>query len=209
MRMWKNRCLQNVFFNSKGYYTFEFKIVAVMQSFLGASSMMMGGKRLYLGSWIEGTNFQRNVIPFVSIWVQFYDVTHSYWTSEGIRMLARAVGKPITMDAPTAKLEPMRYARVLVEVSYKSPKPDFIWVPVKSDEDGSIVKVKVQVLYFTMPLSCSLCACYGHSLARCVKNPERVEKKDSSVDKGTTRAHPEHSVAQRTPVATRSTSRAL
>ena len=190
LKMWKNRGLLNVYFNSKGYYTFEFKTEDEMKSFLGASSMMMGGKRMYLGAWIEGTNFQRNVIPFVSIWVQFSDVPHSYWTAEGIRMLARAVGKPITLDAPTAKLEPMRYARVLVEVSYKSPKPDFIWVPVISDEDGSIVKVKVQVLYSAMPLSCSLCACYGHSLARCTKNPNKV--KDPSSDKGSTKAPPAH-----------------
>ncbi|KAL1826880.1 hypothetical protein ACET3Z_005292 [Daucus carota] len=35
-----------------------------------------------------------------------------------------------------------------------------------------------------------LCACYGHSLARCTKNPNKV--KDPSSDKGSTRAPPAH-----------------
>ena len=124
---------------------------------IGSNSVNIGGKRLYLGPWSDGSQFKRNAIKSISTWIRLIDVPHSYWSIEGLGNIAKVVGKPICLDNQTAQLNPMKFAGVLVQLKYGSNYPRGVWVPVINEEDGSIVKVKVGIEYSAVPQSCKFC----------------------------------------------------
>ena len=170
-KLWKNLGLLKVYFSSKGYYTFKFNTVEEKDFVLGQYTAQMGGKTLYLRPWMEGSKFQRNSIDRVPCWIKLVDVPQSYWSASGLSHIAQAVGTPLKFDVATARLEPIKFAGVQVELQYSSPKPDIVWVPILHS-DGSSEKLKVEIVYPRLPSSCSICKAFGHSLARCPKNPD-------------------------------------
>ena len=175
MKLWSNNGLKNVYYNSKGYYTFRFETEAEMKKAMALRSLQIGGKRLYLAPWTDGASFQKNVIKKVSTWIKLVDVPHSYWTREGLKHIASAVGTPLTLDNQTATLNPMKYAGVLVEIQYECAYPKAVWVPVIDDDSGEVVKVRVGIDYSSVPQSCSYCRAFGHYDSRCEKNPSYVK----------------------------------
>lgn len=102
------------------------------------------------------------------------DVPHSYWSREGLTFIAKAVGIPLKFDENTVRVEPLRFSSVQVMLSYSSPRPDFIWVPLE-DECGNSELVKVSFVYPQLPYSCSHCKAFGHSFSRCVHNPNATK----------------------------------
>ena len=170
-KMWGNMGLQNVFFSSKGYFTFKFGSVEEMEKVLALNSVNIGGKRLYLGPWSDGSQFKRNAIKSISTWIRLIDVPHSYWSVEGLGNIAKVVGKPICLDNQTALLNPMKFAGVMVQLKYGTSYPKAVWVPVINEDDGSIVKVKVGIEYSAVPQSCKFCQAFGHPESKCESNP--------------------------------------
>ena len=116
--LWGNLGLQNVFFSSKGYFTFKFGTIEEMEAVLSLNSVNIGGKRLYLGPWTDGSQFKRNAIKSISTWVKLVDVPHSYWSVEGLGTIAKVIGKPLSLDKQTALLNPMKFAGVLIQLQY-------------------------------------------------------------------------------------------
>ena len=168
---WKSKGLKNVYYSSKGYFTFKFSIVEEKDAILRFNSIQVGEKTMYLQNWVEASQFKKNVINRIPCWIRLLDVPQSYWSPTGITIIAKAVGTPLQFDDATAKFEPIKYAGVQVELFYDAPRPGFVWVPVLKP-DGSTENIKVEVLYPLLPYSCSLCKAFGHSLARCTDNPE-------------------------------------
>lgn len=171
MKLWGNLGLAKVFFNSKGYYTFKFNTIVEKDKILALNVRNIGGKPLYLLPWIEGSNFQRNVLRSVPTWIRLIDVPHSYWSHEVLGYIASAVRKPLKLDVQTEKLEPMKFTGVQVHLLYAFHRPAFVCGSILSDVDGSEVKVKVLVEYAQLPLSCSICEAFGQSDSKCAKNP--------------------------------------
>lgn len=172
MKLWMNQGLQDVFYSSKGYFTFKFATEGDMKKVLSLNSIQIGGKRLYLAPWTDGATFQRNVLPSISTWIRLVDVPHSYWSWDGLGSIAKAVGKPLNLDKQTALLNPMKYAGVLVDLKFGAPCPKSVWVPTINENDGTIVNMKVDIEYSAVPRSCKFCKAFGHSDAYCAKNPE-------------------------------------
>lgn len=128
---------------------------------------------MFLKPWSEGANFKRNIIDKVLCWIRLVDVPDIFWCKEGLSSIASTVGKPMKFDAATAKFEPMKYAGVQVELSYSGLRPDFVRVPLPNSNE----EAKIEIQYGELPYSCSLCCAFGHSLSRCINNPDRVVKK--------------------------------
>lgn len=126
---------------------------------------------MFLMPWMEGSKFRKNVITRVPCWVRFADVPHSFWTRKGLTSIAKTVGKPLQLDVATAKLDPMKYARIQIDLEYGAPRPDYTWVQILNC-DGEEEKLKIEIEYPQLPYSCSLCRAFGHSLSRCTNNPE-------------------------------------
>lgn len=126
---------------------------------------------------MEGSKFKRNVIDKIPAWIRLVDVPHSYWSKEGLSLIALAVGKPLKFDDLTARFEPIKFTGIQIEFIYTAPRPDFIWVPIL-DCDENEENIKVEIQYTQIPYSCSLCPAFGHSLARCMNNPDAVKPKN-------------------------------
>ena len=142
-----------------------------MEAVLSLNSVNIGGKRLYLGPWTDGSQFKRNAIKSISTWVKLVDVPHSYWSVEGLGTIAKVIGKPLSLDKQTALLNPMKFAGVLIQLQYGTKYPKGIWVPVINEENGSIVNVKVGIEYSAVPQSCCYCQAFGHPESKCEYNP--------------------------------------
>lgn len=171
-KLWKNKGLSKVYYSSKGYFTFRFNQVHEKDAVLSLNTAVMGGKTLYLQPWMEGSKFKKNVVTKVPCWLRLVDVPHSYWSRAGLSSIARGVGKPLKFDEATARFEPLKYASVQVELEYGGHRPDYAWVDVVCK--GVKDREKVKILYPQLPYSCSLCKAFGHSLARCLNNPDAV-----------------------------------
>lgn len=186
-KLWGNAGLKDVFFSSKGYYTFEFDSENEMKAVLGLNSVAIGGKSLYLGPWIDGSQFQKNFVPSITTWVKFIDVPHSLWSWGGLGSIAKGIGKPLALDAQTMKLKPMKYAGVLIDLRYRDKYPKDVWVSVINDNTGERVEERIGIEYSALPQSCSHCKAFGHPLARCSLKPTEVVKSVSDVLDGITR----------------------
>lgn len=94
------------------------------------------------------------------------------------------MGTLLSLDKQTSLLNPMKYAGVLIDLKYDSPRPKVIWVSVISEFDKSMDNVMVGVEYSALPQSCSIYRASGHSTTRCLKNlaytPELTQSKQDS-----------------------------
>lgn len=174
LSMWRKKGLQNVYHNSKGYFTFRFGNIEEMQYVLRLNSVQIGGRTLYLQPWMESCEFKRNVIEKMTCWIKLGEVPPTYWSCDGLTMISGLIGKPLMFDEITSQFQPLKYARVQIELEYSAPMPPFVWVLViNSRGEEDILRVEVE--YSQLPFSCILCKAFGHSLARCNDNPEREQ----------------------------------
>lgn len=97
LQMWKSKGLSRVYYNSKGYFTFRFEKVEEMKAILGLNSVQLGGRTLYLKPWMEGSAFKRNVIDKVPCWIKLGEVPPSYWSRDGLTMIAQFIGRPLKL----------------------------------------------------------------------------------------------------------------
>lgn len=105
-----------------------------MKQVLYMNSVTIGGQRMYLSSWIEWSQFKRDLVHNVFVWIKLVDVPHSYWSWESIGNIVKAIGRPLTLDVQTATFNPMKYAGVLMDLRYAT-YPSSIWVHVLNDLD--------------------------------------------------------------------------
>ncbi|XP_074331919.1 uncharacterized protein LOC141668805 [Apium graveolens] len=159
----------------------------------------MGGKTLYLKPWMEGSEFKRNVIEKVPFWIKLSEVPPTYWTRDGLSMIAGRIGRPLKFDEITGQFEPLKFARVQIELSYSAPRPPYVLVPT-INSSGIEEYQRVEIEYSQLPYSCSLCKAFGHSLAICADNPEREipqakkpkthSRKNNSTSQNTSNTYP-------------------
>lgn len=168
-KVWGNLGLKNVFEYPKGFYTFQFAAEYEKENVLADGPYLLRGKVLFVQPWMEGVRFRRDSIGSVPIWVKFYNVPLSYWTMDGLRYIAKAIGKFIALDKTTALLMPMKFARICIHLSAASIRPKFVMVPALHCGDLSMLQVRVSIEYVFVPHSCSRCQVFGHSLAKCSK----------------------------------------
>lgn len=146
--------------------------VEEMLAVLGQNSVQLGGRTLYLKPWAESCEFRRNVIEKFLCWIKLLDVPPTYWSLSELTMIAELICRPLKFDEISRHLQPLKYARVQVELEYAALRPPHVWVPIinsKGEED----KLKVDVGYSQLPYSGSICKSFGHSLVRCLHNPNR------------------------------------
>ncbi|KAL8103368.1 hypothetical protein AgCh_027799 [Apium graveolens] len=79
----------------------------------------------------------------------------------------------------TSHFEPLKFSRVHVELAYSAPRSSHVWVLIING-DGIVENMKVEVIYSALPFSCNLCKVFGHSLARCINNPEIVKNRQEA-----------------------------
>lgn len=166
-KLWDKFGLQKVFLQDKGLFIFKFSAPEERVNVLALRPWYVSNKLFCLKRWKEGMDFQSEACSNAPVWVKFHNVPLSYLSASGLSYLASGIGKPLSVDKLTKKLEPMNFARMCVELSSTSAFPSSLDVIVL-DEDSKLEKVVVvKVEYQNRPQLCSHCKTFWHSLVRC------------------------------------------
>lgn len=166
-KWWSSFGLQKVILHEKGYFLFKFDSVAHRDEALAGGPKHVASKLLLLQQWREGVNFSNASVASIPLWVKFSNIPLSYWTSNGLSYIASSIGRPIAIDDTTAKLDPLPFARICVEVKADSNFPKSINVAIIGEDGLSYVPVAVD--YQSKPPICSSCKIFGHSTSKCPK----------------------------------------
>ncbi|MBY3556097.1 DUF4283 domain-containing protein, partial [Modestobacter lapidis] len=144
-----------------------------------SGSKHVASKPLLLQLWKEGIDFANAEISLLPIWVKFTNVPLTYWSNIGLNYIASSIGRPISVDDTTAKLDPLPFARMCVEVSADFSFPSSIKVAILVDD--TIKYASVGVEYQSKPHVCSSCKVFGHSLTKCPKKAKAWVPKNTIV----------------------------
>lgn len=83
--------------------------------------------------------------------------------------MASGIGKPLFTDKITAKLDPMPFARICVEMHVTSKFSETLSVAVMNENSEELTFEEVRLEYQNRPTSCPSCLTFGHSKLKCTK----------------------------------------
>lgn len=108
------------------------------------------------------------------------------WSTKGISAIASRLGRPIIMDAMTAKMCTQGkgrtgYARVLVEVEAKKGFQDTVDIHYRDSNNATSIIKYVKVKYMWKPQVCEACSVFGHNCQKKngIVNMEGAEKNEA------------------------------
>lgn len=172
-RLWGHLGLLKVFLHEKGYYVFKFDTVANRDNILASGPWSFASRVMILQPWKERVDFAKEACSRLPIWVKLYGTPMSYLSSQGLSYIASGIGRPLFADETISQYNPMKFARLCIEVNLSSSFPSSLFVVVwdNSSQEDRFVEIKVE--YQNRPPSCSHCKTFGHSFTRCSKaNPQ-------------------------------------
>ncbi|XP_030479597.2 uncharacterized protein LOC115696849 [Cannabis sativa] len=117
-----------------------------------------------LKPWDPNTNFKKEDVKCVPIWVQLEDLELKYWGQRSLFKIVGQIGKPLMEDAITKDRERLSYVRVLIEVQMDQQLPNLIEFENEYDFNTSVC-----VKYEWRPITCSHCSGVGNSAEECKK----------------------------------------
>ena len=171
---WKKFGLQHISQKDERTFIFRFSDVGGITSVLSTGTWYVEKRPLLVYAW--GTT--PGSISHMPLWVRFDRVPDSYWTREGLSCLGSAIGKPLTADDLTKKLEILPFAKLCVDYNIGDALPTKLNVEVLEPNSDKVVLHEVLVSYPHMPVVCNGCRSLGHLIGACPKTVRKwVEKK--------------------------------
>src|SRR5436190_21273487 len=131
---------------------------------------MYDGRLMILKQWTPASTFDTDVLSSLPLWIRIPSLPLKIWSKQAISELCSAIGKPIQLDALTAKHERLLYARALVEVSASKPPPSEIDIIIEGTE------YKLPIEYERIPPHCDKYFSFGHVAASCISTQIWVPK---------------------------------
>jgi len=146
--------------------------------------ILMQNKLFILKPWNPEVGNVCGSIRVVPVWVQFHNIPIFAWSHLGINWLACRLGRLVCMDDSTEKLERLRYAKCLIEVTPDNELVDSFEVRLV---DGGTQRIEVRYLW--KPDVCTTCKVFGHPTEQCapaskVKSSEDVQIAEKEINCG-------------------------
>lgn len=160
---WKKFGLQHVSQKDERTFIFRFADVDGMHSVLATGTWYLEKRPLLVHRW----GSPPGSIQHMPLWVRFDRVPDSYWTQEGLSYLSSAIGKPLTADELTRKLEIVPFAKMCVDYNIGDDLPSKIEVEVLDPLTGNVNIQEVLVSYPHRPNVCTGCKSLGHLVGAC------------------------------------------
>lgn len=196
-KLWLHLGFLKMYMVKKGFYVFKFNSELDRNKILAAGPWHFKRNQIILQPWYEGIKLEKTGFSKLPLWVKIHDIPFSYWTSiNGLCYVASGVGKPLQLDHITAKLDPMPYAKMLIEVDASVALPSTLNVAVLNSDGITESLIESKVEYFNKPSQCSVCHVFGHSLAKCPKRPPQANQASQPP------SHPTATWVQKSPSAT-------
>ncbi|GAA0169897.1 hypothetical protein LIER_24279 [Lithospermum erythrorhizon] len=83
----------------------------------------------------------RKCIESLPIWIKLPGLALEHWDMEMLSWIVSAVGKPLCLDVPTAKMVRFSFTRVCVEISTEATLPKMVKL---SDELGRVMEQEIE-----------------------------------------------------------------
>ncbi|KAK1369730.1 hypothetical protein POM88_035822 [Heracleum sosnowskyi] len=122
---WKEKGLVGVSQKNPNRFIFKFVTEVDMNNVLARGTWYFDRQPMVFCAW--GNTVGIGTIKSMPLWVKLHNLLDYYWTEEGLSHVASAIGPPV-VDALTAQLNPLPFARVCVTYSYGDPLLDTIAV---------------------------------------------------------------------------------
>lgn len=163
MNSWKKYGLQHVSQKEERTFVFRFGDNGGMNSVLSVGTWYIEKRPLLVHAW----GSTPGNITHMPLWVRFDKVPDSYWTREGLSCLGSAIGKPLSADELTKKLEIIPFAKLCVDYTIGDALPTKLQVEVLEPHSDKVALHEVLVSYPNMPTVCSGCRSLGHLIGAC------------------------------------------
>uniref|UniRef100_A0A803PA00 DUF4283 domain-containing protein n=1 Tax=Cannabis sativa TaxID=3483 RepID=A0A803PA00_CANSA len=163
-RIWRDK-VDRVKMFSYGIFLIRFHSIEVRDQILNGGYIFFNRRSIIMKPWDPNTNFKKEDVKCVPIWIQLEDLKLKYWGQKSLFKIVRQLGKPLMVDSVTKERERLNYPRILIEVLMDQHMPDMLEF---ENEFGSNTSVGIK--YEWKPVSCSHRFSVGHSAADCKKN---------------------------------------
>lgn len=195
---WLRFGLQHISQKDAKTFIFRFKDDGGMNSVLSYGTWYLEKRPLIVHAW----GSTPGSISHMPLWVRFDNVPDAYWTREGLSCLSSAIGKPLTADELTCKLEILPFAKLCVDYKIGDYLPSKLDVEVL-DPNSEVVHIhEVLVSYPIRPTVCTGCKSLGHLVGACPTTVRKwVEKSHPKSDSKHDSSKPEHPVPTDIPTA--------
>ncbi|KAI0524922.1 hypothetical protein KFK09_004312 [Dendrobium nobile] len=165
-RAWNPKGSVELLSLNDGFFLFKFSAPEDYQTAWAGGPWFFFGRPFILQQWSPKFKPKRDEFSSIPIWIKIVDLPLAVWNPNGISKIASFIGRPLAVDALTARKTRLTYARVCVLVSGNSPLPEEI--PVCLDGDD----VSLKVIYDWKPTPCTGCGSIVHPSSLCHVNPQ-------------------------------------
>ncbi|KAK1360653.1 hypothetical protein POM88_045127 [Heracleum sosnowskyi] len=114
-RQWLHLGFVKLYVVKKGFFIFKFNSELERNQILAGGPWHFKRNQIFLQPWYEGKKLEKSGFSKLPIWIKIHDIPCSYWNTKGLSYVASGIGDPLQLDPITAKLEPLPYAKILVE----------------------------------------------------------------------------------------------
>ncbi|CAI9274214.1 unnamed protein product [Lactuca saligna] len=170
--MWKKYGLEEVMVNDEGIYFFRFSSEQGLLSVLEGGVWMIFDSALIIRRWTTCVSSVKDQHDKIPVWVKIYYVPLEYWNGTGLSHIAWEIGKPLDVDAHTAKMCQEHWGRpafmrILIEMSAAKEWLKEVLIYSSDLTIGERIPSKCKIEYAWNPSKCSHCKVYGHSDSKC------------------------------------------
>ncbi|XP_043720923.1 uncharacterized protein LOC122668422 [Telopea speciosissima] len=177
MKRWGLREDVNLRSIGKGFIIFNFENEDDMVAIWRKSLIRVDGQLLRFQPWRKDFTTQEQVITHRLQWIRLPHLPQEYWHEEILLSIAKAVGRPITIDKRTRDSFYGHFARVCVDVDESIPRVEEVYVEREQEGTSDLFVFKQPVIYEDPPTRCPVCHKFGHRREACPdQNLENTEE---------------------------------
>ncbi|XP_042521289.1 uncharacterized protein LOC122094754 [Macadamia integrifolia] len=165
----------------KGYVIFQFRCEGDKAAIWRRTPLRVRGQLIRLQHWRPDFNIHEKNSFTKLVWVRFPDLPLEYWHDNVLLSIAKAVGRPVTLDNHTRQGILGYFARVLVEVDSSEAATRVEEVQVERFEPGTtkIFGFRQRVIYEDNCAKCGFCKRMGHQVNNCRLKKMEDEKQSA------------------------------
>lgn len=179
-KMWSVKGLLTVCQKDNHTYVFKFDAVQARDAVLSRGTWYIGKRPMVVTCW--GKKPGADTINAIPMCIKLSNVPDSYWTADGLSRLASTVGRPLSADSLTAKLELLPFARMQVLNKLGDPMPTEVQATVLDPTTEEKMVTNVLISYPFRPMFCTGCSSLGHTTGACPRvNRIWVKKSENNV----------------------------
>ncbi|KAF6162690.1 hypothetical protein GIB67_022349 [Kingdonia uniflora] len=143
-------------------YFFKFHNEEDRAKVLELGSQHVASRPFVIREWRPFIEYEPIDLKTIPLWVIFKEIPEQFWNSDGLGLIASAVGKPMFLDKVTEENKKRAFARICVEVGADNILPKKVNVLV--DEAYTI---EIPAEYNWLLTKCEDCVLFGHNKTNC------------------------------------------